>query len=474
MKRRNRILILLAVLAAACIATFVLTRYEEEQEQIKNTDAVLLEIPTDTVQTLSWLFTEDGFSFHRGEDADWLYDADEAFPVDSKVIDGILNNFESFSVAFIIEKVTDYGQYGLDDPECTIRLSTADSTYEIKLGNYSKMDQQRYIDIGDGNVYLASKDPMDYLKAELSTMILHDDTPTLEQVNSIAFAGAMTHSIEYREDPSLSCQPNDVYFTIQDGITLPLDPNTVDSYLSTIASLSLTNYVTYNVTAEELDSFGLTEPYLSITVNYSYTDDDEKEISDTLVLHIGQNAEERQAANDAAAQGLASIPAVTKYVRIGDSQIVYELSDTNFSTLTSAAYDDLRHTEVFYGQFDQITQIDVTLEEQTHSLILTANEEDDEADPVWIYNEQEQDITALQTALTALTADSYTDEGAAKKEELSMTLHLDNEHFPQITIQLYRYDGSLCLAVVDGDPVSLVSRSAVMDLVETVQAIVLN
>ena len=248
----------------------------------------------------------------------------------------------------------------------------------------------------------------------------------------------------------------------------------MDSYLSTIASLSLTNYVTYNVTAEELDSFGLTEPYLSITVNYSYTDDDEKEISDTLVLHIGQNAEERQAANDAAAQGLASIPAVTKYVRIGDSQIVYELSDTNFSTLTSAAYDDLRHTEVFYGQFDQITQIDVTLEEQTHSLILTANEEDDEADPVWIYNEQEQDITALQTALTALTADSYTDEGAAKKEELSMTLHLDNEHFPQITIQLYRYDGSLCLAVVDGDPVSLVSRSAVMDLVETVQAIVLN
>jgi len=473
-KRSKRIIILLAVLAAVCAATFALTRYEEKQEQIKNTDAVLLELPTDTVRTLSWLFTEDGFSFHRGEDAGWLYDTDEAFPVDDDVIDGILNNFESFSVAFIIEKVTDYGQYGLDDPECTIRLSTADSTYEIKLGNYSKMDQQRYIDIGDGNVYLASKDPMDYLKAELSTMILHDDTPSLDQVDSIVFAGASTHTIAFKEDPSLSYQPDDVYFIEQDGVFLPLDSGAVDTYLSTISSLALTNYVTYNATAEELDAFGLTEPCLSITVNYTYTDEEDKEVTDTCILHIGENAEEKQAANEAAAQALATIPDVTKYVRIGDSQIVYELTEANYTTLSAVSYNDLRHAEVFYGQFDQVTQIDVTLEEQTHSLILTANEEDEDAEPVWMYNEQEVDLSALQTALTALTADSFTDETGSQKEELSLTLHLDNEHFSQITIQLYRYDGSLCLAVVDSEPVSLVSRSAAMDLVETIQAIVLN
>ena len=55
-----------------------------------------------------------------------------------------------------------------------------------------------------------------------------------------------------------------------------------------------------------------------------------------------------------------------------------------------------------------------------------------------------------------------------------MTVYLDNENFPQVKIQLYRYDGSSCLAVVDGETVSLVSRSSVMELVEAVQAIVLN
>ena len=39
---------------------------------------------------------------------------------------------------------------------------------------------------------------------------------------------------------------------------------------------------------------------------------------------------------------------------------------------------------------------------------------------------------------------------------------------------MYRYDGTNCIAVVDGEPVSLVSRSLVVDLVEAVNSIVLN
>lgn len=41
-------------------------------------------------------------------------------------------------------------------------------------------------------------------------------------------------------------------------------------------------------------------------------------------------------------------------------------------------------------------------------------------------------------------------------------------------IQLYRYDGTNCLSVVDGESVSLVPREQVVDLTEAVRAIVLN
>lgn len=53
-------------------------------------------------------------------------------------------------------------------------------------------------------------------------------------------------------------------------------------------------------------------------------------------------------------------------------------------------------------------------------------------------------------------------------------MHLDNEDFPTVNIQITRYDGFLCLASVDGERVSLVNRSDAMDLVEAVQSIVLG
>ena len=41
-------------------------------------------------------------------------------------------------------------------------------------------------------------------------------------------------------------------------------------------------------------------------------------------------------------------------------------------------------------------------------------------------------------------------------------------------IAIYRYGDSFCLVSVGGTPTALVSRSAAMDLVEAVNAIVLN
>lgn len=53
-------------------------------------------------------------------------------------------------------------------------------------------------------------------------------------------------------------------------------------------------------------------------------------------------------------------------------------------------------------------------------------------------------------------------------------ISLDNAYFPEVVIELYRYDGDECLAVVDGEPVSFVQRSDVVDLIEAVHGIVLN
>ena len=472
MKRSKRLITLVAILAVVCVATFALTKYEKKQEEIQNSDAVILEISSDSVESISWEVSEEGLAFHKTEEG-WLYDDDEAFPVNEDEITDILSHFESFGVSFIIENVEDYSQYGLDNPEGTINLATEDASYELKLGDFSKMDEQRYVDIGDGNVYLVNEDPADYMQTDLSSMILHDETPDFEQVVDIRFAGAEDYTIKYAEESKNSYSEDDTYFTEKDGETVPLDPETVTTYLDTMESLNLVNYATYNATDEELASYGLDEPELSVTVNYTYTDEDEKEVADSYILHIGQNQEELKEAEEAEGNEEEDIPEVTKYVRIGDSQIVYELDDSSYETLAAASYDDLRHNEVFWADSDTMTQIDITLEGEEH--VLTSEvDEDDEETRIWYYGEEEIELADFRTALKTLMADSFTDEAAGQKEEISLTIHLDNENFPQVKIQLYRYDGSHCLAVVDGESVSLVERSSVMELVEAVQAIVLN
>lgn len=490
MKRYKKLGILLSVLAVVCIATLFLSGYEQKQEQIQNSDAVILSIPSSTVTALSWEYAQgDSLAFRKGENG-WLYEEDAAFPVSEEKITQILSHFENFGVRFVIEDADDYSQYGLDKPQCTLRISTEESAYEIKMGDFSKMDAQRYVDIGDGNVYLVGEDPMDYVDPALSSMIENDVTPGFENVVDIRFAGEETYTIDRIEDSGYSYSDADVYFVQQNGRYLPLDAAAVTTYLNTITSLELQSYVTYHATEEELASYGLDEPELSVTVNYTHTDEasqEDAQIADTCVIHIGRDPEQLKAAQEAEEKGEEPQP-VSAYVRVGDSQIVYALDPVDYGILSDASYDDLRHQEVFWADFADVHQIDITLEGAKHTLL---SEEDADAERRWYYHDEGTapsaseetegaeekdtlDLNAFTDALKALSANSFTREKPTDKEEIRMTLYLENENFPEVEIRLYRYDGTNCLAVVDGESVSLVPRSSVMEFVETVQAIVLS
>jgi len=493
MNRFKRIYILLVVLALACAATFAMTRYEAKQEQIKNSGETILALPGDSVTALSWEYAGGGgLAFHKGENG-WLYDEDEAFPVSEEAVADLLSHFEDFSSTFRIENVEDYGQYGLDEPECTIHLTAGEETHDIKLGDFSKMDEQRYVDIGDGNVYLVPKDPMDYVPSALSGMIQNDDAPGFETVKEITFTGNADYTVTRVDDSTDTYSSEDIYFAEQDGKPSPLNTASVRQYLNTVTSLDLMDYVTYNATGEELKTYGLDDPELSCTIQYVETGEDGVQSDKTFVFHISRNPEELAAAQEAEAKG-ENAEAVTKYVRVGDSQIVYKLDDVDYGILSDASYNDLRHKEVIWADFADITKIEVTLEGQRHTLSSVLDEKEEERS--WYYGDEpippeadatgetgetaeteapreSLDMSAFQTALNALSATSFTEEAPSGKEEIALTVHLDNENQPKVEIQLYRYDGESCLAVVDGKSVSLVKRANVVDLMEAVNAIVL-
>lgn len=464
MKRSKRIYILLAVLAVVCIATFIVSRVEEHKEKIKNTDAVILEIPPDSVKTLSWEHDSKKFALHK--DDKWIYDADEQFPVDQDRIDKLLKVFEKFGAAFIIEDVENFGQYGLDKPVCTIRLSDGDKSYEIKLGDFSKMDAQRYVSIGDGNVYLVKKDPLDEYGVELKDLIDNDKAPSFDKVQEIRFEGAESYNIVYEENSADTYCKDDVYFARLGGGKHPLDTSRVNSYLTNIRTLKLTDYVTYKATDAELKKYGLDAPELMVTVRYAPEGGDGEE---TFTISVSRDPEEKKKAENAESEDKKD-EEITAYARVGQSKIVYKISADDYKDLMAASFNDLRHQEVFPADLDIITQFDISLEGGSYTI--TAEKKANEI--TYYYQGEKLDITSFRSAFRALKAEKFTDEKPAQKEEISLTVHLESDNFPQVKIQLYRYDGTYCLAVVDGKPVSLVRRTNVVDLIEAVHKIVLG
>ena len=514
MHRSKRLLILVGVLAVVCAAAFLATRVQEQQEQVEASGETVLAIDAGNVASLAWTSGEAEYAFHK--DGTWIYDADEAFPVSAEALEELLASFSSFNAAFVIRDVTDYAQYGLEEPECTIEIGTAEASYTIALGDMSAMDDQRYVSIGDGNVYLAVTDPMDAFAVELSDLIDNDEIPQMDTVTALSLTGAVEESIAYVEAGGPSYSDEDVYFLQSGEESLPLDTDLVEDYLGEIRSLVLTDYATYNATEIELASFGLNDPALTVTVEYEQQAEAAEEGAEpettagTLALHIGrveeaaeESAEETEESAEDAQDGEKTAQEDVQYayyLRVGDSQIVYNLSDADGEALFAASYDDLRHRQLFWGDFDDVTQATILLDNQTYTLTAqtaqtaqtaetadaaaaeepagsaepTAAAEDEDAEITWICNGETVDVTGIRDKLAALTAEAFTSEAPADQLEISLALDLNDEDVPQVRIQLYRYDGASCLAVLDGEPAALVAREDVVDLMEAVRTLLLG
>ena len=504
MHRSKRLLILVGVLAVVCAAAFLATRVQEQQEQVEASGETVLAIDAGNVASLAWTSGEAEYAFHK--DGTWIYDADEAFPVSAEALEELLAPFSSFNAAFVIRDVTDYAQYGLEEPECTIEIGTAEASYTIALGDMSAMDDQRYVSIGDGNVYLAVTDPMDAFAVELSDLIDNDEIPQMDTVTALSLTGAVEESIAYVEAGGPSYSDEDVYFLQSGEESLPLDTDLVEDYLGGIRDLVLTDYATYNATEIELASFGLNDPALTVTVEYEQQAEAAEEGAEpettagTLALHIGrvEEAEESAEETEESAEDAQEEAQYAYYLRVGDSPIVYNLSDADGEALFAGSYDDLRHRQVFWGDFDDVAQATILLDNQTYTLTAqtaetdetaetgetadaaaesaepTAAAGDEDAEITWTCNGEPVDVTGIRDKLAALTAEEFTSEAPADQLEISLTLDLNDADVPQVRIQLYRYDGASCLAVLDGEPTALVAREDVVNLMEAVRTLLLG
>lgn len=468
MKRRKKLWVMGTVLALVLVLTISVAMIDHKAEKIRKSGELILEVPADTVTALSWDYGEETLRFTKDGEG-WHYEGDDQFPVSQKKLESMLTVFEGLSAAFRIEEVEDYSQYGLADPACTIAFTADGHDYTVKLGAFSKMDEQRYVDIGDGSVYLVFVDPMMEFDTDLRHVIANDEVTYLDAAREITFSGAENYTILREPEGGKSHRAEDVYFARVDGKLLPLDPGRTQTYVSDMTILELTDYQTYTASQEDLSRYGLDEPELTVTVTY------DEELrgeptgeTKTYVLHVGRNQEAVKQALEKDDPDAEPVPA---YVRVGDSELVYEIRNQDYEKLMACGYDDLRHREIFPASTEDIASMELRMDGDSY--VFASEPPAKEEDPrTFTYEGAETDVAGILSALRSLHAETFTKENPTGKLELQADVTLDSGE--TVRLELFRKDGESCTAKVDGQVVAHLPRTQVVELMETIHSIVLN
>ena len=84
------------------------------------------------------------------------------------------------------------------------------------------------------------------------------------------------------------------------------------------------------------------------------------------------------------------------------------------------------------------------------------------------------DFDDIKSAVDGLDIAEYNTETSDKKQEIALTVHLDNTDYPTLTLCAYQYDGENCLVTLNDTTLGFAKRSLVVDLEEAVNAVVLG
>ena len=163
-KHRKQLMILVAVLAVLAAAVPAIRLYTEKQEE-KDAEAanaeqeskVLVDAAYEDVLKFSYDYEGKNYAFEKTEDT-WYAAEDHTQNIREYSMENILSGVTPLFVQQTIEDVTDFSQYGLDQPERTITFETASASYILYVGDYNSLTGTYYVSLpSEARVYVVEQ-----------------------------------------------------------------------------------------------------------------------------------------------------------------------------------------------------------------------------------------------------------------------------------------------------------------------------
>lgn len=368
-----------------------------------------------------------------------------------------------------IENVTDWDQYGLEAPLCTITVTT-DTTHVLDIGNETSMGGERYFSTGDGNVYLVDSSILDPFCYELYDVLKYESIPPFTDVTGMEVdSDAQSYAVTCKENSGLAYFGE--YAWIMDDKVV--DTELTEDLISTLLDVSWIGCVNYN--ADDLSVYGLEDPVATITLNYIET----VSVSTGEVDEEGDTVFETREDPTAFVLEIGGTVGNYRYAKIPDSNMIYTIDGDMVDTLLNTTYYDLRPDDVLLMDWEEVTSVDITLDGETYTLAKETRSTTDEdgnstEETVYTLNDTQVEFEAVQTALDSLESTGYATGTPDGTEEIRFLIRRNTEDFQEIELAFYRYDSTSCMTTLNGETTVFTEREGIVDLIEQVNSIVLN
>lgn len=169
-KQQKQFLILLVVLVALVAGLFGLKQYNQTQsKQPIEQEAVITVVAFSSEDIVRFSYDYEGttYSFVK-EEGTWYYAEDKPISLIQTSIADMIAGVALLTAELAIENVTDMTQYGLTEPQRTLRLETEAESVTLLVGDYNSMSDVYYLSkAGDTTVYAVSPAVMEAFERSL-------------------------------------------------------------------------------------------------------------------------------------------------------------------------------------------------------------------------------------------------------------------------------------------------------------------
>ena len=214
MNKQKRTFVILAIVLVACLAGYLgllnYNKYKSDDDSESEGDSVeALSLESSDVKSISFLIDGQEYTFSRiksedtsdeteatesektdtesktnsdensTDDEQWVCDNDTSLKINTSKVTSLLGNATSITASKKFDSDADTSDFGLDEPQNVVKLSTADKTYTITIGEKNAMLGEYYIKVND-DVYLSSNTILGTIPDSIDDMVASEDSESTE------------------------------------------------------------------------------------------------------------------------------------------------------------------------------------------------------------------------------------------------------------------------------------------------------